>query len=44
MFDIKHDLVVFVSILMNLWNYALVEDIDNWTQSYIQIIIKHRQK
>ena len=23
----------------NLWNYALVEDIDNWTQSYILIII-----
>jgi len=28
-----------------LWNYALVEDIDNWTRSYIVIIIYwNRQK
>ena len=28
-----------------LWNYALVEDIDNWTRSYILIIIYwNRQK
>ena len=28
-----------------LWNYALMEDIDNWTRSYILIIIYwNRQK